>query len=57
MTKRVDRLREEIARLRLMARTSDAKAAADLRALADDMERVVSEMEGRNTKPESQSAE
>jgi hypothetical protein len=47
MQERIDRLRGEIAKLRELASTSDTKAAADLRALATEMEKTVSEMQER----------
>ncbi len=47
MQERIDRLRGEIARLKKLALSCDKKAAADLHALAKDMEQTASEMQER----------
>jgi hypothetical protein len=45
MHDRIERLRTEIARVLTMAEVADEKAAAELHALARDMEHAVSEIE------------
>lgn len=45
MQARIERLRTEIARVRQLSLTADTMAAADLRALADEMEQTVTEMQ------------
>lgn len=47
MQERIDRLRGEISKLRKLASISDARTATDMWALASEMEKTVSEMEGR----------
>lgn len=47
MKERIARLRDQIERIKVLAKSSDKQAAAELRSLALEMEGTVSEMEQR----------